>query len=827
MKKSLTTIAKGAIASTSYQRLPALIDISIRPAIETERVLHSSYSLFPSRSPWMIRQSSTNTGREGYNKSVTYDNLSSYSTIEREVEGTNTLVEDATSITSLGSRRRRRNADYKELKDISEGTALALLRVLGLLNTGTYSDIGRTFEYTKELTKRRYPDMNPSQVNLQAILVNLLRMSHRNGNRILPEELIRIHKNLVNERKSICEKLVKSVLSLEVVPKEMLPEVPICQESLQSFKTLLKHSHRYNKTRLFQVVRNEARHFYFNKNSQLLHSTKERIKRQAEMEQVDLMIQSLLLSSSAKRAFHHNLTRRSASLQEGRMRSTSSMQSIFKSHNDIYVMSKILRTRYGALKPRKNQTQRDADTKIEYRLSNHAANSPHPPLHQSRRTRKVNRLVQRAMSGAHMPKLRPDTMTAKSLTETKNQEAQNKNVSHKLLKTVKDTFPSFPSKQKENENVKEMTEESTPILEGEVTKMNIIDREVRAWKENVRLWHLRRANVTRSLSRVAAESSKEEDGEGISVQNHQQAPLLPTWLFSAALQAHVETGRPRLANHIVQLYLKMLYQSKGIRSDELVQIIPVGPYIVRMITNPLNPPRSEMILNALLRVQLMSGKVDAWECMLSVIEKWCSGGKGFADQVRERCGMKSVERSNILEAHRDLRPHEDEALACLHPNEASVLLLLESLRSRKGRMEKAKAVIKEAFLRWGHKEILPACLEPFYDNSPKGYLSTFVPTTRTFRDLLQLVFNSSKFENQTGEILDLIEEWLENFDIKALHSNSNASKSQIRSLMFHRDLYKARQEQSKWNRVIQKGLKKGFISSEKANEILQKSMYKF
>lgn len=806
--KGLTSIARGAAASTSYKRLPALIDVSIRPSLQTAIRSPLVCSPYPSKAPWIVRQSSTTATTNTIPSRTDVMAQSLPETITEEIRLTS------------GRRKKGRNTDLKELKDLSEGTALALLRVLGVLDTGNYSDIGRTLQYTQQLTQRRYPDMNSSQVNLQAILINLLRMSQRNGNRILPEELIRIHWSLVNDPSSIYEKLIRNVLSLEDIPEHTLPKIPLCQESLQTFKTLLKHAHKHNKAKLFNIIRENARRYFLGIDSHLLQSPKERIKRQTEMEQVDLMVQSLILSSSAKRAFHHNLSRGGGLVRKGRTRSTNS---IFRSQNDIHVMSKILRTRYGALKPKKGQDLDNPDVKIEYRLSKHAANSAHPPLHHSRRTRKVNRLVQRAMSGAQMPKLRsaPNPITP-AAEEVQAVKGSKHNASQKLLKTVEKTFPSFQTKKKENET----TVSAMPLLHDEAKKMNVIDREVRAWRENVRLWHLRRANVTKNLTRVAAESSKETNVDEPQSQDRSSAPLLPTWLFSAALQAHVETGRPRMANHIVQLYLEMLYQNKDVKSEELVQLLPVSPSIVRAITDPLCPPHSEMILNALLRVQLMSGMSDSFECMLSVIEKWCSGGKGFADKVRNVCGMKSVKESNILQAHRNLQPHKDQGMACLHPNEASILLLLESLRSRHGRKSKGKAVVNEAFLRWGPQDIIPDSVAVDKE-TPRGHLSTFTPTTRTFRSLLQLAYTNKREQDYVSDVLHLFEGWLECVDIKALSSGSEASLSQVRSLMFHRDPYEAHQEQAKWKRVIERGLKKRLIADEQAERVLAKSMFDF
>jgi hypothetical protein len=218
---------------------------------------------------------------------------------------------------------------------------------------------------------------------------------------------------------------------------------------------------------------------------------------------------------------------------------------------------------------------------------------------------------------------------------------------------------------------------------------------------------------------------------------------------------------------------------------------------------------------------------DAWECMLSIIDKWCSGGEGFADKIRKSCGMKSVKESNILQAHRDLQTHKEKGMACLHPNEASILLLMEALRLRRGRKDKAKAVVKEAFLRWGPQDILPESFEQFWQSSPRGHFSTFTPTTRTFRALLQIASTNKKEQKYTNDILQLFEEWLECVDIKALSSDSDASLSQVRSLMFHKDSFEAYQEQSKWKRVIQKGLKKRHITEEQANRILAKSMFEF
>lgn len=815
--KNLASITRGAVASTSCQRLPALVNVSTRPYSQMEILSPIVCSPYPSRAPWIIRQSSTTANTTA--KSISQGNIMTQ-------PQSNTEAEDRESFTS-GRRKHRKSTDFKELKDISEGTAIALLRVLGTLDTGSYSDIGRTLQYTQELTQRRYPDMNPRQVNLQAILVNLLRLSQRIGNRVSPEELIRIHWSLVNDPSSINEKLMKSIPSLEDIPNSTLPKMPVCQESLQTFKTLLKHTRKHNRTKLLNIIRNNARHFYFGTDSHLLQSSKERTKRQAEMEQVDMMVQSLTLSASAKRAFHHDLTNRGGLARKGRMRPTSSPQSIVRSHNDIHVMSKILRTRYGALKPRSGQKLGDANSKIEYRLSKHAADSAHPPLHHSRRTRKVNRLIQRAMSGGQMPRLRATTTTYPLPIRFEDKQGPKNNTSQKLLESVQKTFPSFPNKNKESEAATKATEEAMPNLQEEATKVDIIDREVRAWRENIRLWHLRRANVTKHLTRVAAESSNDKNELDSQSRDRPSAPLLPTWLFSAALQAHVETGRPRMANHIVQLYLEMLYQNRDVKSEELVHILPVSPSIVRAITDPLQPPHSEMVLNALLRVQLMSGMTDAWESMLCVIEKWCSGGEGFADKVRETCGMKSVEESNIFHAHRNLRPHQDKGMACLHPNEASILLLLEALHTRHERKSKAKAVVKEAFLRWGAKDMLPESLEPFRESSPRGHLSTFTPTTRTFRALLQIAYTYKKDRAYIKYVLRLFDEWLECINLKALSSDSETSRSQVRSLMFHRDSYEAHREQSKWKMVIQKGLRERHITNEQANEVLAKSMFVF
>ncbi|PWN37563.1 uncharacterized protein FA14DRAFT_176854 [Meira miltonrushii] len=814
--KGITSIARGMAASTSCQRLPALIDISVRPSLQTAKLSPIVCSPYPSRSPWIARQSSTSTSTIG---SLNQESIVTQPQSERAAE--------SRVLFTSGRRKLGRNADFKELKDISEGTTLALLRVLGILDTESYSQTGRALQHTQEVIQRRYPDLNSRQVNLQAILVHLLRTSSRIGNRVSPEELIRIHWSLVKDPNSILEKLVKSVPSMEDISKITLQKIPMCQESLQTFKTLLKHTRKHNRTRLFNIIRNYARRFYFGTDSHLLQSSKERMKRQAEMEQVDVMVQSLMLSSSAKRAFHHNLTNRGGLARKGRMRSTSSPQSIFKSHNDIHVMSKILRTRYGALKPKRVQSSQDVDSKIEYRLSRHAADSAHPPLHHSRRTRKVNRLIQRAMSGGQMPRLRPTTSMLAPSTELYEEKGSRDNASQTLLKSVEKTFPSFLKKNKESEAAMRAIDEAMPTLQERAAKMDVIDREVRAWRENVRLWHLRRANVTKNLIRVATESSNDSNVPDPQSQECKPPPLLPTWLFSAALQAHVETGRPRMANHIVQLYLQMLYQNRDVKSEQLVHILPVSPSIVRAITNPLHPPRSEMVLNALLRVQLMSGMTDAWEAMLSVIEKWCSGGEGFADKVRKACGMKSVEESNILDAHRNLRPHQDTGMACLHPNETSILLVLEALGTRHGRKAKAKAVVKEALLRWGPEDMIPDSLQPILESSPRGHNSTFTPTTRTFRALLRIAFGYNKDRAYNNAVLQLFDEWLECINLKALSSGYETSVSQVKSLMFHRVAYEAHREQSRWKKVIKKCLRERQITEEQANEVLAKSSFKF
>lgn len=610
-------------------------------------------------------------------------------------------------------------------RNMIQETALALQR-----------DIEESEEWRK--ANARYPGLKTKQISLVALLNDVIQKHNKAKSRLSPGEVLIIHSSIL--------KADREAQSKAEMEKRFQP-------SSVAYMIMLKYAHRLRDSKYLKIIAKEAIIWKHTQGrDKLLDRKRNRFlhPRVAAASELSRLCRNLFVSMSIYQKV--KISNGTESVLPGIQLPTSAPT--VRRGDDAMTISRMLRQRVGGIKMATKEGK-DGGEEKSLRFKKDAQSSNYPLTHQSRRIRWINRMIER---GRLNEIIKMTASTSDSTTSSPESASKSQTITDTSSITSPSTSLSMPNSTTSEEGMAVVSHsEILEILSSAQNENQVRNRHLQALMKSYEKWQAelsRRLTSRKTLIQILRQfqlNSEVIDSNTIEAIRS----LVPTWLVLTFLRLQIESGEPKRAEKMVELYLKNL--SKIHQRISLKDVIPIDQHRVHSVTSPLIPPDGSSLLNGILRAHLTGGAGDCFERMIQVMDKWTVEGQGFSNAVllKNSPALKEMKKG-------------DESLlrSCLVPNDQTVLLLLQSLRSRKQSKIWGIRLVEEMWTRWGIVEFRDErqnIIEPHKHQSlklPLQAMSTLLKwvTTET---------NRRKRKDFIFKVLKMEREWR----AKAFHNN--------------------------------------------------------
>lgn len=528
-------------------------------------------------------------------------------------------------------------------------------------------DIEESEEWKK--INARYPGLKTKQISLAALLHDVIQKSNKAKSRLSPGEVFAVHSSILK-----ADREAQSQADLE----------RRFQCSSVAYMIMLKYAHRLRDSKYLKIIAKEAINWkHAQSRDRPLDRKRNRFvhPRVAAASELSRLCRNLFVSM----AIHQRVKISNGTEQvlPGIQFPTSAPT--VRRGDDAMTISRMLRQRVGGIKMATIETA-DGGKEKYFKFRKDAQSSSYPMTHQSRRVRWINRMMERGRMSEVMKQtiLAPDAAAAASFGPKSPPEAR---------KTFDASTSVVASTSIEGDLTVARRSEVMEVLVSALNDNQIRNQHLQALIKSYEKWQTelsKRLTSRRKMIQILRQFQLHSDVvDAKTVEAIRN--FIPTWLVLTFLRLQIESGEPKRAEKMVELYLKSL--SSVYNERPLKEVIPIEQHRVHSVTSPLIPPDGSSLLNGMLRAHLTGGAGDCFERMILLLDKWTIEGQGFSDAIV----VSSKEQKS-----KDLEVNDDFALkSCLVPNDGTVLLLLQALRTRKRNKIWGIRLVKEMWTRWG------------------------------------------------------------------------------------------------------------------------------
>lgn len=541
----------------------------------------------------------------------------------------------------------------------------------------------------QELLRRwgkRYPLLNGPQLNMMVSLENGAR-ARSSGHQRTPAQLADLHFDLAHEGRDGGQG-----------GKEVEP-------SVGSFAYVLKYAHERSDDKTLRQIGQEAIAW------QQRHQ--QRAQRVAEGpgttpvrqkgDDLKALVRNLRLSLAVRT---HQFHIRGGTLERVGGIKVPSAQPRLLADDEHFVHSRLLRARINPLRLHGRTTEVEDEEGLEDPAQPRVGSlirSSRPRTHHSRRLQRFFRLAQGTTlhDAMHSTESRGPSVPTKSVPVSKHQR-RLLDINKRRQRQQQEQAVSEHNRAREGSNnaTAELIYEAFKH-DGSDSRSEAIIEDLKRWEDEVSRRRAIRRRVLFDLDmlrqyRGTTTSNLKGLEQSAAPSDQSREDVVPAWLLLSALKVCADRGQVAEADRLVENYLRSLYETRRRSSavspqtqeDEEAAWASLVPRNAKThaIQEANRPPNGPVLLNSILRAALSSAHLEAFEAMLGIIERWCVGSEGL---LAELCPTRPASTQQAGHPR------------CLTPNETSVLLLIEAVRTRRKRAEIGHDVVETFVQRWG------------------------------------------------------------------------------------------------------------------------------